>query len=155
MTERRFNYLFKELKDMKKVKIVRTFGNEKQTLGVLTTDNFTCKTLELPDKNNASRISCIPVGKYICKYTKSPLFSKNAGKDVFTYAILSVPNRSGIRIHSVNFVRNLLGCVGLGSAHKDIDIDGQLDIIHSGDTIRAFEKHMNYEDFELEIVKGY
>lgn len=140
---------------MKKVTITRTFGNDKQTLGVLTTEGFSCKTLELPDKKNASRVSCIPEGVHICKYTKSPLFSKNAGKDVFTYAILNVPNRAGIRIHSANFARQLLGCVALGSAHKDLDIDGQLDVIHSGDTMRAFEKHMNYEPFELTIIKSY
>lgn len=140
---------------MKKVILTRTSGDDKQTLGVLTTDGFTCKSLELPDKNNASRVSCIPLGTYVCKYTKSPLFSKNAGKDVFTYAVLNVPNRSGIRIHSVNYARQLLGCVALGSAHKDIDIDGQLDIIRSGDTMRAFEKHMNYEPFELTIIKSY
>lgn len=155
MTERRNNYLFKELKDMKKVKIVRTFGNEKQTLGTLTVDGFTCKTLELPDKNNASRVSCIPVGKYICKFTKSPLFSKNAGKDVFTYAVLIVPNRAGIRIHSANYARQLLGCIALGSEHKDLDMDMQLDVIHSGKTMKQFEDFMNREDFELEIVKGY
>lgn len=154
MTSRRFEYLFKELK-MKKVKIVRISGNDKQTLGVLTTDGFTCKTLELPDKDNASRISCIPAGVYKCKYNKSPLFSKNAGKDVFTYSIMNVPNRAGIRIHSANFARQLLGCIALGSEHKDLDMDSQLDVIHSGDTMKKFEALMNYEDFELEIIKGY
>lgn len=140
---------------MKKVILTRTPGDEKQTLGTLTTDGFTCKSLELPDKNNAPRVSCIPLGTYVCKYTKSPLFSKNAGKDVFTYAVLNVPNRAGIRIHSANYARQLLGCVALGSSHKDLDIDGQLDVIHSGDTMRAFEKHMNYEPFELTIIKSY
>lgn len=140
---------------MKKVTITRTFGNDKQTLGVLTTDGFTCKSLELPDKKNASRVSCIPEGVYICKYTKSPLFSKNAGKDVFTYAVLNVPKRAGIRIHSANYARQLLGCIALGAAHKDLDIDGQLDVIHSGDTIRKFEEVMNKEDFELTIIKSY
>lgn len=137
---------------MKKVKIVRIERSEKQTSGILTTDGFECKTLELPDKNNASKVSCIPTGKYICKYTKSPLFSKNAGKDVLTYAILNVPNRAGIRIHSANYARQLLGCIALGSIHKDLDLDGQLDVLHSGDTMKKFESLMNYEDFELEIV---
>lgn len=140
---------------MKKVILTRTSGDDNQTLGVLTTDGFTCKSLELPDKNNASRVSCIPSGTYVCKYSKSPLFSKNAGKDVFTYTVLNVPKRAGIRIHSANYARQLLGCVALGSAHKDLDIDGQLDVIHSGDTMRAFEKHMNYEPFELTIIKSY
>jgi len=151
VTNRRFDYLFKDLK-MKKVKLTRFDLSEKQTLGILTTDGFECKTMELPDKNNAARVSCIPTGKYICKYTKSPLFSKNAGKDVFTYAILNVPKRAGIRIHSANYARQLLGCVALGSAHKDLDLDGQNDVIHSGDTMRKFEQLMNFEDFELEII---
>lgn len=140
---------------MKKVILTRTSGNDKQTLGTLTFENFTAKTLELPDKNNASRVSCIPVGTYICKYTKSPLFSKNAGRDVYTYAILNVPNRAGIRIHSANYARQLLGCVALGSEHKDLDADTQLDVVHSGDTVKRFEEFMNREDFELTIIKSY
>ncbi len=140
---------------MKKVLLTRTSGNEKQTLGVLSVDGFTCKTLELPDKNNASRVSCIPEGTYICKFTKSPLFSKNAGRDVFTYAVLNVPKRAGIRIHSANYARQLLGCIATGSAHKDLDADGQLDVIHSGDTMKKFEEFINREDFELTIIKSY
>jgi hypothetical protein len=140
---------------LKKVLISRISGNDKQTLGILTSQTFTCKTLELPDKNNARRVSCIPVGVYICRYTRSPLFSKKAGKDVYTYAIEKVPNRAGIRIHSANYARQLLGCVALGSAHKDLDVDGQLDVIHSGDTMRKFEEFMNKEDFELTIIKTY
>ncbi len=143
------------MNNLKKVLINRTSGDQKQSLGVLTTDGFTCKTLELPDKNNASRISCIPTGTYIVKYMRSPLFSKNAGHDVFTYSVLNVPNRAGIRIHSANYARQLLGCVALGDAHKDLDIDGQLDVVHSGDTMRKFEEVMNKEDFELTIIKSY
>ncbi len=101
------------------------------------------------------RISCIPEGTYICKYTKSPLFSKNAGRDVFTYAVLNVPKRAGIRIHSANYARQLLGCIALGSGLKDLDLDGQNDIIHSGDTMRKFEAYMNYEDFELTIINKF
>lgn len=140
---------------MKKVLINRISGNDKQTLGVLSVGGFICKTLELPDKNNTSRVSCIPLGTYTCKFTKSPLFSKNAGHDVYTYAILNVPNRAGIRIHSANYARQLLGCIALGDAHKDIDIDGQLDVIHSGDTMKKFEEFLNKEDFELTIIKTY
>lgn len=140
---------------MRKVLVSRISGNEKQSLGVLTTDGFSCKTLELPDKNNAPKISCIPTGVYICKYTKSPLFSKNAGHDVYTYEITNVKGRRGIRIHSANYVRQLLGCIALGSIHKDLDADGQLDVVHSGETIKKFESLMNKEDFELTIIKSY
>lgn len=155
MTERRNNYLFKQIKPMKKVTILRHFGDDKQTLGTLTVDGFACKTLELADKNNASKISCIPRGKYIVKWTKSPLFSLHAGHDVFTYEIQNVPNRGGIRIHSANFFHQLLGCVAVGDSLKDINMDGELDIIHSGNTLNKFHEVMNKETFELEIIKNY
>ena len=139
---------------MKKAQVFRTFDNGKQTLGILSvTDDsgviFTCRTLELPYKDNAQSISSFTEGKYICKYTLSPSFGFK------TYEITSVPNRSGVRIHSANYVSQLRGCIALGDAHKDINADGLSDAVHSGDTVKAFEKLMNYEDFELEIIKAY
>ena len=135
--------------EMKKAYLIRTPGDEKQTLGALVARNgkevFVARSLELGDHDNAPNISCIPAGNYRCKWTYSPTLK------TFTYEILDVPNRTGIRIHSVNFFRQLLGCVGLGNAHKDIDIDGQLDITHSGDTVKQFNAIMNMEEFELVI----
>lgn len=154
ITARRSEYLFKELV-MKKATIIRTFGDDKQTLGVFKTDNFECKTLELADKNNESRISCIPYGSYFVKYTRSPLFSQHAGHNVFTYEIQNVPNRGGIRIHSANYFFQLLGCIAVGDALKDINMDSELDVIHSGLTLQKLELAMNKEDFELEIIKGF
>jgi hypothetical protein len=141
----------------KKVKVFRLFKDEKQTLGVLTvTDNtgpvLVARTLELADKNNANNISCIIPGKYICKYTKSASFSAAKGAPVYTYEITSVPGRAGVRIHSANYFSQLRGCIALGDSHKDINADGELDVIHSGDTVTSFERLMNYEDFELEIT---
>ena len=141
----------------KKVKVFRLFKDEKQTLGVLTvTDNtgpvLVARTLELADKNNANNISRIIPGKYICKYTKSASFSASKGAPVYTYEITSVPGRAGVRIHSANYFSQLRGCIALGDAHKDINADGELDVIHSGDTVTSFERLMNYEDFELEIT---
>lgn len=140
---------------MKQVKILRTSGNDKETLGVLSTGSFVCKTLELPWKDNANSISCFTPGKYLCKHTRSNSFSTAHGKDVYTYEITGVPGRAGVRIHSANFVSELRGCIALGDAHKDINLDGLQDVVHSGATIEAFEKYMNYEDFELEIIKAY
>lgn len=142
----------------KKVKVFRVFGNDKQTLGVFCVIDpvsavvFIARTLELADKANQNNISCILPGKYICKYTKSASFSSAKGSAVYTYEITNVPARAGVRIHSANYFSQLRGCISLGASHKDINADGQLDAIHSGDTITAFEKLMNYEDFELEII---
>lgn len=140
---------------MKKATILRTFGNDKETLGTFTTTGFECKTLELADKNNASKISCIPAMTYIVKWTKSPLFSLHAGHDVFTYEIQNVPNRGGIRIHSANYFFELLGCVAVGDSLKDVNMDSELDIIHSGATLEKLVSVMNKEDFELTIINDF
>lgn len=138
---------------MKKARLDRLFGTDKQTLGTLSTINngqiWTAKTLELPNKGNQSQISCVPAGIYLCKFTFSPGFKKN------TYELQNVPGRKYIRIHAANFVGQLLGCIALGDAHKDINNDGLQDTIHSGTTIDEFENIMAGEDFELEIRDAY
>jgi hypothetical protein len=142
----------------KKVQVFRTFENESQTLGVITVTDpkegvvFVARTLELPDKNNANSVSRILAGKYLCKYTRSNSFSQSAGKDVYTYEITSVPNRSGVRIHSANFFSQLRGCISMGDAHRDINADTNPDVTNSGRAIFEFEKVLNKEDFELEIL---
>lgn len=131
------------------VTIVREKSDSKQTLGKLTVNvngvSFSCETLELPWLNNASNISCIPVGTYDVKYTFSPKFLK------FTYQIMNVPKRSGIRIHSSNYYTDLLGCIALGTTRADINKDGVLDITNSRIAIAAFEKILNKKPFKLII----
>jgi hypothetical protein len=122
-----------------------------QSLGVLTViENnrviFIAKSLELPFKNNANRISSIPAGKYQCKWTHSPRFKRNM------YLVDGVPGRSGIRIHAAMYVSHLEGCIALGNVLKDLNKDGLLDLQHSGDTCKEFEALMGGENFEL-IVK--
>lgn len=135
----------------KKVQVLRTYDDGKQTLGVLVvTDKtgvvFVARSLELPYKDNANSISSFIPGTYTCKFTLSPSFGFK------TYEITSVPGRSGVRIHSANYVSQLRGCIALGDSHKDINADGLSDVVHSGETVSAFEKLMNYEDFELQII---
>lgn len=139
---------------MKKVFINRYIETARQTLGVLTvaTDAlFVAKTLELPWINNASQISCIPVGEYICRYTRSAKFSRLKGSDVYTYEVLNVPGRAGIRIHSANYNMQIEGCIALGGGLRDINNDGELDMINSGDAIEALEKMVDKKDFTLII----
>lgn len=140
--------------NLKKVQCFRTLDNGKESLGVWSVTDatgvvFMARSLELPYKNNQQSISSFDPGKYICKYTLSPSFGFR------TYEITSVPGRAGVRIHSANYVSQLRGCIALGDAHKDLNGDGQSDVVHSGDTVKKFEALMNYEDFELEIIKAY
>jgi hypothetical protein len=95
------------------------------------------KTLELPWRDNARSISCIPNGSY--KLVKELHTVKHPYPH---FRIPHVPNRTGILVHRVNFRRHLLGCIGVGSAFKDIDVDGELDIIDSTATLqKLYDSH--------------
>lgn len=135
----------------KETYILRNPSDEKQTLGVFIAPDgkelFVAKTLELPDKNNQSQISCIPYGRYPVKKTWSPRYND------LRYEICFVPGRSGVRFDVANFANQLKGCVCMGAAHKDINADGNLDIIHSGTTIEKFNALMGGEEFWLNILK--
>ena len=69
----------------------------------------------------------------------------------FTYEIEKVSNRTGIRIHSANFYYQLNGCIALGVTPKDVNKDGQLDVLNSRNTIKAFEQFMGKSNFKLLI----
>jgi len=145
---------------MKTVKCFRTFENASQTLGVfvVTSENgpeLVCRTLELPNKQNANNVSRILAGKYLCKYTQSASLKDKDGNPLKTYEITKVPGRAGVRIHSANYFSQLRGCIALGAAHKDLNNDGNLDVIHSGDTVKSFEQLMEYKDFTLEIIDTF
>lgn len=107
---------------------------EKQTLGELTVKNcdgvevFNCKTLELPWRNNAKKISRIPKGEYLAIKHVSPKF----GECIW---IQEVPNRTEILIHHGNFHEDTVGCILVGRKFSDIDGDGYRDVTNSRDTL--------------------
>lgn len=127
---------------------MRISDDGKQTLGALTIKgtDFGCKTIERAWKNNESMVSCIPKGVYECRWTASPRLKRK------TYEVMNVPMRSGIRIHPANYSSDLHGCIALGSAYKDLNLDGLNDVIHSGDTIKQFEEILKGETFKLTIL---
>lgn len=64
-----------------------------------------CKTIELPFKENAKRISCIPEGRYslVIKWHK---------KHGWVLEIQEVPGRKGILLHPANNAeKELKGCI--------------------------------------------
>ncbi|GGH65750.1 hypothetical protein HNQ91_002015 [Filimonas zeae] len=64
-----------------------------------------CFTIELPDKNNQTKISCIPEGSYKIKKRNS----ENHGDHLL---ITGVPKRSHILIHPANnAMAELEGCI--------------------------------------------
>lgn len=106
---------------------------------------------ELPWRDNAGNVSCIPAGRYECRWTFSPRFKRNM------YVLLGTEPRAGIRKHSANLMGDkalgyraqLNGCIALGERLGWID--GQKAVLLSGPAIRRFETFMAGRPFTLEI----
>lgn len=81
------------------------------TLGSLSIGGATFETLEPPWKNNERNVSCIPEGRYLCKFLKQSA----SGKYKNCFHVTKVPDRVGILIHNGNLPTHTLGCIILGS----------------------------------------
>lgn len=131
--------------------ILRQITDDQGTVGSLTIGDLQLFTLELPDRDNASGRSCIPPGEYPVRWTRSPRLKK------FTYEILGVPGRAGIRIHGGNFagdtrkgyISHSLGCPLLGE--RIGRINGQRAILNSRTAVARFERYMAGAPFTLEV----
>lgn len=126
--------------------ITRYPDNDKlQTIGEFNVVgyNFSGKTVELEYNDNKKRISCIPPGTYIVKKRTSAKYGQH-------FHITNVPNRDFILIHACNYSRQLLGCIGVGSMHVDLDKDGLKDIANSKVTLARLYSIMP-DEFKLVI----
>lgn len=113
--------------------IIKTIKQSDCTLGVLTVEgsDFRCFTLELPDKGNASNISCIPAGTY-------EYFKRTSGVNGEVIELKGVVGRSFIQVHRGNYTSDTLGCILLGKTIADINSDGIPDVTSSGPTVDKF-----------------
>lgn len=113
------------------------------TLGQLldNDNNLLCYTLELPWKDNAPQISCIPEGIY-------QVIPHNSLEHPNTWEITGVPGRSEILIHNANFVSQLEGCIAVGSSIGMLE--GQLAALNSVVTMDKLRSILP-SDFTLEI----
>ena len=120
------------------------FGDQ-GTFGVFFMPSFDwfCCTLEKQWKNNIPFISCAPVGTYTCQWTYSNTFKR------FTYQIMNVPKRTGMRIHPFNWHYESDGCTAFGERVAYIDHKQQL--LKSRDTVKEFEILMCQAPFKLRI----
>ncbi len=115
------------------IHILRSKDNAIETKGFITVGEWICKSLELPWKNNQSKISSIPDGKYD--------WVKVGATKAIPYphiSILNVPGRLGVCIHYGNFATgkkiDIEGCVIVGTSFSDIDGNGIDDIVNSKNT---------------------
>lgn len=95
---------------------------------------FSCKTIELPYRNNLTDISCITEGIYdVIKYD-----SPTKGK---CFRLLSVTGRTDILVHKGNYVAggkiDSKGCILPGLRFTDLNGDGFIDV---ADSTKAMDK---------------
>ena len=75
-------------------------------------------TLEEIKKLKKYAVTAIPYGRYKVVITKSPRFTAQKGRDIFTPQLLNVPGFEGIRIHPANLASELEGCIAPGMSKK-------------------------------------
>lgn len=133
-----------------RAEIKRVYG-EAETLGSLSVFDekndliFSCKTLELPWKDNQRKISCVPEAEYlVCKRQAHEMRKYNH------FILKDVPNRDYILIHTGNKVSQILGCILVGDKFAHLDNDGNLDVINSTVTLKMLYAIMP-EKFVLKI----
>ncbi len=125
-------------------------GNE----GMLFFEDFNCRTLELPWRENQKNISCIPPGEYECKIRISPKYGS-------IFWVTKVKGRTYILIHAGNWAgdkskgyrSNVNGCILLG-AKKGLLL-GQWAVLNSRITIRRFMDRIGQEPFTLRILESF
>ena len=87
------------------ISITRTYFPEGTNGKLECEDKFICNTIELPWKNNETKVSCIPEGKYFIKKRYSKKFQ-------WHLEVLGVKNRSLILFHPANnALQELNGCL--------------------------------------------
>ena len=114
------------------------------------------KTMELPWKDNKSNVSCIPEGEYFVKKQKPG----TAGRDYGYFRFVHVSGRgvntalgmSTILMHRITFVKDLKGCIGIGSRFKDFNKDGIPDMEESGKKLQWMYENLP-DEFDLIIRK--
>jgi len=106
-----------------------------------------CKTMELPWRSNqrdnprtaANDASCIPEGEYLV-LKQAPSFGRSYGyfrfKHVPGRGMNSAANASTILIHRITYVKDLLGCIGVGNMFVDLNGDNVPDMAGSSVTLK-------------------
>ena len=137
-------------KELPTLRITRQTSGFKETLGDFIASNggsiLNGKTLERPWKNNTKNISCIPTGKYVCKWEYSLKYKCNV------FRVYDVSGRVGILGHPGNYYYDVEGCILCGETHADINKDSILDVTNTRVTLSKIYTLFGGKDFTL-IIK--
>ena len=95
-----------------RIVIDRHFRHSESIIGKLHADGtFLCYSLELPWKDNAKDVSCVPSGHYSG-------FVRTDGTRGWRIELKAVPKRGNIQIHVGNYPSDILGCVLVGTSYS-------------------------------------
>lgn len=136
---------------MKRAILTRAPSTDEGTFGRLAFGGQEVQTIELPWRDNKTRVSCIPVGTYRCEIVQSPKFGR-------VYEVKNVPNRSAILIHAANYAGDvakgyrseLLGCIAPCQVHGQLN--GQMAGLQSRAALAEFMAWAAGDPFELQIT---
>lgn len=106
-----------------------------------------CLSLELPWRENAKNISCIPLGIYTC----SPEWNSDYGRHI--YRVHNVPDRSGILIHPYNLVSEARGCIAPGMAFDPVK--GYPGVTGSGVSLDELYHAAKESAFRLSVERAF
>lgn len=133
---------------MKQLRLVRVSEHNGASLGVLCIDD--CPefvTLEDAWRDNETRISCIPVGRYKVKPRISPRFGR-------TWQVMDVPQRDHILFHAGNTHKDTHGCILLGMQFGKLGAETA--ILASKSAFNQFlERMAGVTEAELIVIDAY
>jgi len=87
------------------LELIRTYHPDGTNGELLLNGDKVCSTIELPWKENKSRVSCIPEGRYELRKRYSPRFGHH-------FIVMNVQDRSFILMHTANdAMKELKGCI--------------------------------------------
>ena len=105
-----------------------------------------CVTLELPWRDNAPQVSCIPEGSY-------DVAARHTDKFGLHYHVQNVPGREWILFHPATFTSQLRGCIIPGEYLKDLNADGIHDITLTRRTLDRMLTNIGTR-FRLHIISA-
>lgn len=125
--------------------LARVARSEAGTFGVLVHDYMPfAVTLELPWRDNASDVSCIPSGEYICRRIQSPKFGE-------TFEVCDVPNRQHILLHRGNTIPDTHGCILIAEEFTVLDGNPAVGLSAQGFD-ELLSKVRGLDSFSLSII---
>jgi len=140
------------MRDMHSATIIRYYAKDATPGIFLWNDNAIAATLELPWKENKTKISCIPEGLYRCERVRNRITT--GGTQInSTYLISEVKGRSGILFHVGNSVKDSNGCVLIGNNYAIVE--GRQMILNSRVGFFEWLKTIGQiEKFNIKIVSA-